>query len=304
MREHGSGPPRPLMNGRWLNREQAVFGFYWFQFLHLSPSYELAHKERTGTLSDADRARLPADFDAVLSVYDDFGDLHRIRFDDWWNAKGIRHFGFQGEQPSVHLIERLEREADNSVENLTANASNYINGRWADQGQPSSLIVSIPLVLTKAQILKIVSEMLSEDSVRSDKVSTSPPTYSVLAGKKDPDSLFRYLQCIWTRLYYPHAKLYEVGVIAELSTTYSLRLAKYEGGVEDRNALKILTSRALHRGIMIAENAARGKFPSYRKCEHAVAANWAEMELILRNRIEWDEASDDQHEERSSASIR
>lgn len=293
MIEHGRSPSGRRMNDRWVNREQAVFGFCWYEFLHLSPSYELAHKERTGTLTDADGARLPADFSTVLSVYDNLGDLHRIRFDDWWNAKGVRHFGFQGEQPSVHLIEQLGKDLDNPADRLSTSGSEYVTGRWTDQGQQSCLVVSIPLVLRKAQILKLISDMLSEHNVHSEKAFAGPPTYSVLAGKKDPDSLFRYLQCIWTKLSYSHAKLYEIGVISELSTTYSLRLAKYEGDAEDRNALKILTSRALHRGIMIAENAARGKFPSYKRCEHAVSPDWGEMELVFRNRIDWDEAHDD-----------
>jgi len=290
--KHGDKSPQIPVSDRWVNREQAVFGWLWYEFLHLSPSYELAHRERTGTLSDTDRARLPADFEAVLSVYDNLGNLHRISFDDWWAAKGIRHFGYQGEHPSVHVMEALLKETDEPLAHLTAKAGEYINGRWADQGRQTCLIVSIPVGLPKKLVLDHIADILSRTTEEHRQIVLTPPTYKVLPRKKDSDSLFRYLQCLWNRSYYPKAKLYEIGVIAELSTTYSLRLAKYEGGVEDRHALKILTSRALNRGIMIAENAARGVFPTYAKCEHCVRPDWEELGRTLNSRIDWENSTD------------
>jgi hypothetical protein len=41
-----------------------------FEFLRLSPSYELARKHRTRGLNQRETASLPADFDQVLKTYD------------------------------------------------------------------------------------------------------------------------------------------------------------------------------------------------------------------------------------------
>ena len=61
-------------NGRHARMD--VLYRHWFEFLRLSPSYQLAHRVRTGErLTAADKMRLPADFDRVLKVYDDFGLL-------------------------------------------------------------------------------------------------------------------------------------------------------------------------------------------------------------------------------------
>ena len=55
-----------------------------FEFLLLSPSYELARRARSGQLTAADRTRLPADFKQVLATYDLLGDVNGILFRQWW----------------------------------------------------------------------------------------------------------------------------------------------------------------------------------------------------------------------------
>lgn len=46
-----------------------------FEFLRISPSYELARKQRTRGLSQREVASLPGDFDQVLKTYDLIGDV-------------------------------------------------------------------------------------------------------------------------------------------------------------------------------------------------------------------------------------
>ena len=102
-------------------RRDGVFatklGFYllWLEYLAVSPSYELARKFRAGTLTPEDEGRLPADFDAVLAVYDDLGDVQRISFDDWWRGRGLKHFGFQSERPQVRRLGTLRSGEDTRV---------------------------------------------------------------------------------------------------------------------------------------------------------------------------------------------
>ena len=61
----------------------------WFEYLALSPSYQLAHLERTNRLPKSQHADLPKDFDRVLEVYDDFGDVQRVLFHTWWRERGM-----------------------------------------------------------------------------------------------------------------------------------------------------------------------------------------------------------------------
>ena len=62
------------------NGEQATkVGFYllWMEYLAISPSYELARRYRNHALTKDEQQHLPADFDTVLGVYEDLGDVQR-----------------------------------------------------------------------------------------------------------------------------------------------------------------------------------------------------------------------------------
>ena len=55
----------------------------------------------------------------------------------------------------------------------------------------------------------------------------------------------------------------------------------------DRSMLAVLTSRAWSRGMALAENAARGQFPLYKKPEHAVAPDPRWLWKIINSRRLW-----------------
>ncbi|QDC38706.1 hypothetical protein [Sphingobium fuliginis] len=276
-----------LRNGeRWVTINEVVYCRLWFEFLVFSPSYELARKHRAGTLTDSDQARLPADFADVLAVFDDLGDIQRITFDDWWLDKGFRFFGYQGEQPRVGVIDVLFRENPAQLETLLMRGAEYINERWSKQGQQPSAIVAIPLSLTKAQMAQHLEHALAPYKEKLSYLTPQPPKYGLHGRKRDTNSLFRYMKCLLVKAQFPEIKLYQIGAVAGLSSTYSSRFEENED-IEDRHALKILTSRAISRGLMIAENAARGIFPSYNRNEHAVAPNWEEMRHIIDSRGDW-----------------
>ncbi len=277
------------VSDRWANRDQVVFGRLWFEFLLFSPSYELARKFRAGDIDDDERQRLPSDFQAVLTVFDDLGDIQRLGFDDWWFAKGIRYFGYKGEQPSVLPIEALLPETPDPLDRLSRRAAKYVAGRWHEQGQPASIIISVPTGMPKARAMDQIADILAQAPESRKEITSGPPKYAIHGKKRDLDSLFRYLKCVVCKAYFPEAKLWEIGVEAKLSSTYSDRLAKGLGSVEDQQALKILTSRALSRAITIAENAARGIFPSYIPCVNAVAPDWAELGKIFESRQDWED---------------
>ena len=50
----------------------------WFEYLAISPSYEMARRHRKGLRID--KSMLPADFEQVLAVYDDLGNVQQSLF--------------------------------------------------------------------------------------------------------------------------------------------------------------------------------------------------------------------------------
>jgi hypothetical protein len=133
----------------WVSKK----GFYmlWFEFLADSPSYELARRYRTNSLSPQDKQQLPADFDQVLSVYDDFGDVQRQQFTQWWDETGMQICAFRSRQPRVTRVAALPRNLTD-VNKVKSNVENYITRGWRNQGRQNTLLLALPIGLTKANI--------------------------------------------------------------------------------------------------------------------------------------------------------
>ena len=256
----------------WVEKERAYE--LWFGFLALSPSYELAHRFRRGKLTDEHRKLLPADFERVLAVYDDLGDVSRLRFDLWWNKVGLKNFGRYGQPPAVTLVSKLgiDELADASAED---SVRAYMEGAWRLQGSQGTLLVALPMGLSKKLLLEQIGELIDANRTPNIAPKTLPPKYPLHRKRQDNRSLVRYLRLAWIRSFTPRP-LWFIGYSAQFSDTYTKRLKPMlpdRTGVakEEKERLKILTNRGLKRVMLIAENAARGVFPSYDDCPNAVS---------------------------------
>jgi hypothetical protein len=273
--------------GRWCTK----VGLYrlWLEYLAVSPSYELARRYRAGKLTEADTQRLPADFDAVLAVYDDLGDVQRVTFNEWWSDRGLSVFGYEGSRPRVRRVDSLQskryRKAANRVQD-------FIAGDWTEQGQPNALLVSIPIGLTNTQITRQLSKMLTRYRAEYRVLPPHRAKYPLLGTRQRKDTLFRYLFVVLARAALPGFALWRVGARARVSATYSRELDPWApmlrgAQVYDRSVLAVLTSRAWSRGLALAENAARGRFPDYNPPEHAVEPDIRELWRVIASRRRW-----------------
>ena len=80
-----------------------------FEFLRLSPSYEMARKEAAEGLSAEDKRVLPRDFKSVQRMYQRCGDVQRVLFREWWLERGLSLFGNPHRKPTVQPVGRLEQ---------------------------------------------------------------------------------------------------------------------------------------------------------------------------------------------------
>ncbi|WP_375698443.1 hypothetical protein [Pseudophaeobacter sp. TrK17] len=275
--------------GKWVAKQ--AYYLLWFDYLAISPSYELARRHRSGTLRDKDRERIPADFDAVLRVYDDLRNVQRVLFPKWWRDVGFDMFGAEGEAPRVTRIGRLNAETE--IHTLKSQA--FAKGAWVQQGKQPTMLVAIPLGMPKGRITRQLNAMINR--FPEDERYIKPPNtkYPLLGKRHHSATLFRYLFTVWVRGLMPDKELWRVGVRARVSETYSSVLrhdAQVVPGQDryDREMLTIITSRALLRGRMIAENAARGRFPSYATCPHAVEFDYPEVNTMVHHRRKWQKA--------------
>ena len=269
----------------------ANLGFYllWMEYLAISPSYELARRFRANDLSEQELDTLPADFEDVLAVYDDLGDVQRVRFLDWWSERALSVFGYKGSKPRVRKVDVLRSDRHRKA---ASRLQDFIEDDWTEQGQPNAMVVSIPVGLSKAQITRQLSK-LNDNSLKERRVLPEPVAkYPLLGTRQRKDTLFRYLYVVWVRCAMPRQSLWRVGARAKVSDTYSRELdpkARIPRGelTYDRSVLSALTSRAWSRGIALAENAARGRFPSYDKVEHGLEPNLHDSWTLISSRRRW-----------------
>lgn len=243
----------------------------WFEFLRFSPSYELARRHRAGELSPG--ASLPRDFDTVLAVYDDLGDV-TLGMNDWLEAGAGSQFGHGGRTPDVMALGSMSSEDADESQTIADNLQRYRQTDWVEQGERSVMVVAIPLGLSKSQIARQVALLVAD--YPEDKPQA--PKYQMATGKTHWDSIYRYRRCLDAKADLGEATLWRIGLRANVSPTYTNLLNRpnepAHKQAEYRQALKVITSRALSRGHMIAENAARGIFPTYAACQRAVPLDW------------------------------
>lgn len=278
-------PSQAKEMGQSARRDDLEWFRLWFAFLRASPSYELARRYRSGELARS--AGLPADFETVLAVYDDLGDVSSVRFAEWWRGVGFQHFGYEGQKPELVRLGVLSHDDDDDqLMRMRSSVRDYLTEEWLDQGQPTAIVAAIPVGVPKAQIMKQIAAMLGgiaqEEREHERKLVGRAAKYGLVQAKLHQRSVGQYLDTVTTKARSPSSTLWQIGALASLSYTHSrwLNPAATPTGkdqIDARDRLKILTSRALHRGHMIAENAARGIFPSYAKCENASPIEWTEL---------------------------
>lgn len=286
-------PPKSSENltkadGLWATK--VAFYLLWFEYLTLSPSYELARRFRAGTISDAERSELPKDFDRVLAVYDDLGDVQRVLFAPWWRETGIRYFGSQGSAPRVRRIGTL-MFGKKSTRLTGENLESFIAKDWAEYGKQPTLVAAIPIGMSKAKVLKAVAALLDKYPPEK-RVLRTEPKYRLLGKRQNSKALLTYIRVIHIRSGARKKQLWWVGSKAKVSFSYSGSVdlqAKVERGgpgAHERIMLAIMTSRALLRGRLIAENAARGVFPSYAALPDALEFDLPRLckRIVLRHK--------------------
>jgi hypothetical protein len=217
------------------------------------------------TLTAIDKQDVITGFQAVLATYDQFGDISTQSFDDWWQARGIHIYGTPFNKPLVKQITRIEKDED--FEPLFYKPyEQYLTKIRSSEGNPTSLILGLPLGMPKADLLRQVSKLI--DNAKVPLATKSARASKALAAKRlRSEPLFIQLRILMAKAQYPDMQLWKVGLWAKVSAKHAktLDLKESKKKFEDADSkehLAILTSRAFKNAKQVAENAARGSFPS------------------------------------------
>lgn len=276
---------------RWVEH---VFEYHlWFQFLAISPSYELARRHQAGELSTEERASAPKDFDLVLSVFGNLGDVQRVTFADWWKVGGRKHFGWQGMPPKVSALGMLTASNASPSEAVGA-FEKYVGHDWAQQGFRDTVLLAVPAGITVEKALAAIRKLLKESRVSEDEAQLPKPTYALASKRYAMMTLLNYLMLVKYRAFNLGSPLWRIGAQANLSRTHSAMIdpvlsAPTAANADSREMLSVMTSRALRRAMLISENAARGNFPSHKNSCDAREFNFSDLRSKVTERHKWSE---------------
>lgn len=263
-----------------------------FEFLRVSPSYELARKARLKCLTKEDRKSLPRDFDLVLATYDLIGDVNCKLFRQWWLDRGLHVFGNPHTKPKLHEIALMRHGAETDSKMIASMIDDQFVELRQSEGLSASLIISIPLALKRSEILRRMRNLL--DQYRDRDIGEQVQPKIKLMGKRfHANAMYKGLRLLWFKAAKPKWELWRLGAKAELSDSYSKILnpsapRRTQDAIEmdDRIIMSKITFRALQRYELIAENAARGKFPCVEPVEK-VNFNYPEISHRLLKHSRW-----------------
>lgn len=207
---------------------------YLFKFLQISPSYQLAYRRITLKEKIAKR-ELPNDFDLVVSIYKNIGNVFDLNFVEWWLQKNELCF-----------------------------ANERINKR---------LLIGVDITKSKEDLMYEFEKLV--DKSKLSLLNINPASYNLKINKIRLQSLRdrHYLVESKAEFYFnkrqeEHWKLAKfIGIGSKWTESLRLNSKKTKINLQARNYLSILVSKNLKEALYLSENAARGNFPLIEKIE-------------------------------------
>lgn len=262
-------------------------------YLRLSPSYTLALRTETEeelaiALNDPERAGL------VWRTRQDMGDVHATIFKFWWIERGLKAFGVHSQRPTVSpLLQLTPARTNEQIEKKAAEIlTKYLGGSFERQGRPDSILVSIPLIQETSVTVRQLKKALSD--IKNKVTLTIPETrYRLVQNKMRMDRLKAGIQLVLFRAEKPKDELWRIAARAKISREYGgldpNGPKKNPDESDARRMLTIMASRLYHDTLVIAENAAIGKFPSLDPIK-VMEFDLKEMGLMMRETFKREKA--------------
>jgi hypothetical protein len=230
-------------------QEPSIEHLLFYRFLMVSKSYEMAHLIRTGKIKKYESG-LGKDLLDVLRIYDLVGDIYQTPFTVWWAQVGQNIF-YQSK----------------TIKKLT---------------------LTIDLSKDEQYVQERVKNTISKAFTLNQKKNSKGIEF--MTNKIRVNALFHKLEIIRERARLSVGKNFisnwRIGVKVGFGSKYIPELLK---GIEDvgrsnevRSYLGIFISQKFSEANLIAENAARGNFPSKKPLESMLDFDYRKIYEILK----------------------
>ena len=246
---------------------------WWFyRYLQISPSYiawtaGLAITSKGGELPDR-CVDIPG-LELVAQTRYMFGDVLYLDFVRWWYS--IARFQFNTDLSEGNRVNEIFQwsnrfEIDEEVESeAKVNLDNLFKDIQSSNSYPSIVGISVPIQSSLKKTMKEVEKFL-KDNYPFGEESRVESNFSFFKSKMKEHSLSDCYRSLEIRCDQNKVDLVKVAIESDSlkSAMADLKNAKYNAKeMGSAESLRSGTSRQISTAILIAENAARGRFPCY-----------------------------------------
>jgi hypothetical protein len=220
-----------------------------YRFLLLSKSYEIAHQVRTKKIKKSDANLI--DIDDVLKTYDLVGNIYETPFQVWWITTGQNIF--------------------------------------YDAKPVTKMTLTIDLSKGESYVLERVKKAISDTYAMNQKKPSKGITFEV--NKIRPVSLFHKFELVRVKANNVkrkaiHTSNWRMAVQVGFGSKYIQQAVSGFSQVEDGNKIREylgdFVARKLTEAKLIAENAARRKFPSNKSLNTALDFDFQKLDELIR----------------------
>jgi hypothetical protein len=224
-------------------------------YLKASPSYEAVYRKLQKQKSPYP---LPKDFKKVEQVHNDFGAIYKMQELAWWEQIGMQLYGIKAPIPKVRLTGNLNKQTPTIA---------------IDKSEHESLVFEVPLGLTISEALKQIKQIAKNYDFAKPLPKKLKPKYQLEKIKLRKKNLQQGLQAL--RMYKKKMPLWQIGNRLDLvpSKTFDEKALQTKDAYkysDNKEVMSIAASRLIKNAALIAENAARGRFPNNRPFKEAI----------------------------------
>ena len=248
---------------------------YWLAFLRISRSYTVAYAYKHGAISEKNAYKEVEDLDKVIETYNKFGFVWQNPIE--WVEENIYEIRstFTGAS-TPEIVSILRSEKSGKKEEIAKELNNYLYMDWPQSEHEERVLVSIPRGVKKNylfEFLKNTLEQLSLDAKDDDERLARTSKYELTKEVVRMDALEKAYNLIMMKAAAPNMPNWELAeylglcpksvqtVKQEQQKLDAEEISKDDDVLEAHKSINAVIWRYTRFAYVLAENAARGKFP-------------------------------------------
>lgn len=266
-----------------------------FTLLQVSPTYELARLYRSGNCSAEFQNHLPNDFEKVLNTYDKFGSVMDIENYRWLKKIPRRYFGRQHVDPPLQTLGfiGIKNEDSFTTENLFEDLNEFLAAYKRLQDDSVYQVVAVNTKFGLPDLLedfKFHMKKMRRYLPNKNEVVIADEKVELKMERLHISKISKGAELLMEKVANPSLPNWRLGVRVNFSSTFNKRIKNQNLSLEEIKVAQVEYGKLVYRAIKkferMAENAARGNFPSDEKIEYR-KFDYAAIQKRMNAYFEW-----------------